>query len=44
VVQTRDKLKLTIHGEWIETRKLGNKEKEALTHIPLEIYKFKGWE
>ena len=43
VVQTRGKLKLTIHGEWIETSLSMNKGKEGLTHLPLETYQFKGW-
>jgi hypothetical protein len=37
VVQTRGKDYLTIDGEWVD--KVG-----AKTHIPLEIYQFKGWE
>lgn len=36
VVQTRSKDYLTVHGEWID-------EANELTHIPLEVYKFKGW-
>jgi hypothetical protein len=43
VVQSRDKLKLTVHGDWIDVKLPQNKVKEALTHIPLETYKFKGW-
>ena len=31
-------------GNWIDLNHPSNKDKEALTHIPLETYKFKGWE
>lgn len=44
VVQCKGKYKLTIHGEWIETGLPENKAKEALTHIPLHEFKFRGWE
>ena len=43
VVQTSGKLTLTRHGEWIDLFLPCNEGKEAVTHIPLEIYQFKGW-
>jgi hypothetical protein len=43
VVQTRGKLTLTRHGEWIDLFLPCNEGKESVTHIPLEIYQFKGW-
>ncbi|MGE3716255.1 MAG: coiled-coil domain-containing protein [Simkaniaceae bacterium] len=42
VVQRRGKEILTQDGRWLEMDRLSNKDK-ALTHIPLEIYEFKGW-
>jgi len=44
VVQRRGKLTLTKDGEWIDLNLPCNKGKEALTHIRLEEYQFKGWE
>ena len=44
VVQTRGKFTLTRDGEWIDLFLAENKGKEALTHIRLEEYQFKGWE
>ncbi len=43
VVQTKGNLKRTIDDRWVRADAL-NKENQALTHIPLSEYQFKGWE
>ena len=39
VVQSKNNRNLTIDGRWVK-----HGTEEELTHIPLEIYKFKGWD
>ena len=43
VVQTRGNMCRTIDGRWVRVDGKKYEKNKALTHIPLEIYEFKGW-